>query len=46
VHQKIVEDPRSVETLRDHRPPDLPRSAKHPRKSGLQPDRRLDGRDG
>jgi hypothetical protein len=42
-HQKIMEDPRSVEDLGDYSPPDLPRSAKLPRKSGLQPDRCLDG---
>ena len=42
-YQKIMEDPGSVETLGVHSPPDLPPSPKLPLKSGLQPDRCLDG---
>ena len=33
-YQKIMEGPRSAETLRDHSPPDLPLSAKLPRNPG------------
>src|SRR5579863_5399669 len=42
-YQKIMEDSGLVETSGDDRPPDLPLSPKLPLKSGLQPDRCLDG---